>query len=72
MPICEVGRYQDDEDAAKNNGIEIFYRTYGHGPVKVLMIIGIVLFVVFKENNFIMILIYFSEKSWIFYGLSGD
>nr|GMC53322.1 putative aminoacrylate hydrolase RutD [Ipomoea batatas] len=41
MPICEVGRYQDDEDAAKNNGIEIFYRTYGHGPVKVLMIIGL-------------------------------
>ncbi|CAH9069981.1 unnamed protein product [Cuscuta europaea] len=41
MPICEVGKYQNDEDAAKNKGIKIFYRTYGQGPAKVLMIIGL-------------------------------
>ncbi|GAV66180.1 Abhydrolase_6 domain-containing protein [Cephalotus follicularis] len=34
MPYCEV-------DAALNNGIKIFYRTYGHGPTKVLLIIGL-------------------------------
>ncbi|KAI4319961.1 hypothetical protein MLD38_033492 [Melastoma candidum] len=32
MPHCEVG---------KNNKINIFYRTYGGGPVKVLLIIGL-------------------------------
>lgn len=41
MPSCEVGKYQNEEDAAQNNGITIFYRTYGQGPVKVLMIIGL-------------------------------
>lgn len=30
MPFCEV----------RNNGIKLFYRTYGRGPVKVLLIIG--------------------------------
>ncbi|CAH1428879.1 unnamed protein product [Lactuca virosa] len=33
MPYCNVG--------TTNNGIKIFYRTYGGGPVKVLMIIGL-------------------------------
>lgn len=33
MPFCDVG--------ISNNGIKIFYRTYGGGPVKVLMIIGL-------------------------------
>ncbi|CAI9274158.1 unnamed protein product [Lactuca saligna] len=33
MPYCDVG--------TTNNGIKIFYRTYGGGPVKVLMIIGL-------------------------------
>lgn len=40
MPFCEVGKYQDPADAAGNNGIKIFYKTYGRGPVKVLLIIG--------------------------------
>ncbi|KAK4770259.1 hypothetical protein SAY87_030791 [Trapa incisa] len=31
MPYCEVG----------NDGIRIFYRTYGRGPVKVLLVIGL-------------------------------
>ncbi|KAF8008414.1 hypothetical protein BT93_K2174 [Corymbia citriodora subsp. variegata] len=31
MPFCEV----------RNNGIKLFYRTYGRGPVKVLLIIGL-------------------------------
>lgn len=66
MPICEVGRYQDDEDAVMNNGIKIFYRTYGQGPVKVLMIIGIIFVDFNKENSFILMCFYYSEKSWIF------
>lgn len=44
MPFCNVGMYQNkDGDALpnNNNGIKIFYRTYGRGPVKVLMIIGL-------------------------------
>ncbi|KAL0317987.1 UNVERIFIED_CONTAM: putative aminoacrylate hydrolase RutD [Sesamum angustifolium] len=44
MPFCNVGMYQNkDGDALPNNnsGIKIFYRTYGKGPVKVLMIIGL-------------------------------
>ncbi|XP_073123080.1 uncharacterized protein [Henckelia pumila] len=36
MPFCSVG-----EAPSSNNGIKIFYRTYGGGPVKVLMIIGL-------------------------------
>ncbi|KAI3410556.1 AB hydrolase-1 domain-containing protein [Psidium guajava] len=31
MPFCEV----------RNNGIKLFYRTYGRGPVKVVLIIGL-------------------------------
>ncbi|XVF53376.1 hypothetical protein PTKIN_Ptkin05aG0094500 [Pterospermum kingtungense] len=41
MPFCEVGKRLSDVDAALNNGIQIFYRTYGHGPTKVLLIIGL-------------------------------
>ncbi|KZV17205.1 hypothetical protein F511_04006 [Dorcoceras hygrometricum] len=36
MPLCSVG-----EAPSSNNGIKIFYRIYGGGPVKVLMIIGL-------------------------------
>ncbi|KAL7585514.1 hypothetical protein Lser_V15G43637 [Lactuca serriola] len=41
MPLCDVGQYQSGDDAIINRGIKIFYRTYGGGPVKVLMIIGL-------------------------------
>nr|XP_043617800.1 putative aminoacrylate hydrolase RutD [Erigeron canadensis] len=41
MPFCEVGKYQTGNDSIINNGIKIFYRTYGAGPIKVLMIIGL-------------------------------
>ncbi|KAF3666178.1 putative aminoacrylate hydrolase RutD-like isoform 2, partial [Capsicum annuum] len=41
MPYCEVGKYQNDVDANCNNGTKIFYRTYGQGPIKVLLIIGL-------------------------------
>ncbi|KAH7840223.1 hypothetical protein Vadar_014303 [Vaccinium darrowii] len=41
MPFCYVGSYQSGADSVNNNGTKIFYRTYGHGPVKVLMIIGL-------------------------------
>ncbi|KDP45552.1 hypothetical protein JCGZ_18177 [Jatropha curcas] len=42
MPFCKVSDSQNNPDgAACDNGIEIFYRTYGHGPTKVLLIIGL-------------------------------
>ncbi|KAK6155570.1 hypothetical protein DH2020_009818 [Rehmannia glutinosa] len=43
MPFCNVGTYQNQDGDAlnSNNGIKIFYRTYGKGPAKVLMIIGL-------------------------------
>ncbi|XP_044499695.1 putative aminoacrylate hydrolase RutD [Mangifera indica] len=44
MPYCEVRKEQsgDSSDGASlNNGIKIFYRTYGSGPTKVLLIIGL-------------------------------
>ncbi|KAL7106886.1 hypothetical protein ACP275_06G020200 [Erythranthe tilingii] len=43
MPFCNVGAYQkeDGDPSISSNGIKIFYRTYGKGPVKVLMIIGL-------------------------------
>lgn len=40
MPFCEVSKYQTGPEALRNNGIKIFYRTFGRGPIKVLMIIG--------------------------------
>ncbi|KAK9914520.1 hypothetical protein M0R45_038294 [Rubus argutus] len=42
MPYCEVGSPQNATvDAKLNTGIKIYYRTYGHGPTKVLLIIGL-------------------------------
>ncbi|GFY84061.1 alpha/beta-Hydrolases superfamily protein [Actinidia rufa] len=41
MPFCYVGSYQTGGDAGGNNGIKIFYRNYGYGPVKILVIIGL-------------------------------
>ncbi|XP_038685511.1 putative aminoacrylate hydrolase RutD [Tripterygium wilfordii] len=43
MPYCEVLKNQTggDGDAINDNGIRIFYRTYGHGSTKVLLIIGL-------------------------------
>ncbi|CAK9151596.1 unnamed protein product [Ilex paraguariensis] len=41
MPFCNVGTYQNGVDVSGNSGMKIFYRTYGQGPVKVLMIIGL-------------------------------
>ncbi|TYH98049.1 hypothetical protein ES332_A12G283100v1 [Gossypium tomentosum] len=41
MPYCEVGKTQNAVDAALNNGIQIYYRTYSHGPIKVLLITGL-------------------------------
>ncbi|XP_010266578.1 PREDICTED: uncharacterized protein LOC104604050 isoform X2 [Nelumbo nucifera] len=37
MPFCDVNKYQG---GGGNNGVKIFYRTYGHGTTKVLLIIG--------------------------------
>ncbi|KAJ7965326.1 Epoxide hydrolase-like [Quillaja saponaria] len=41
MPYCEVGTQQSSVGGKLNNGINIFYRTYGCGPTKVLLIIGL-------------------------------
>ncbi|KAL2527476.1 alpha/beta-Hydrolases superfamily protein [Abeliophyllum distichum] len=42
MPFCNASSNQNkDGDESNNNGTKIFYRTYGHGPVKVLLIIGL-------------------------------
>ncbi|KAJ9172207.1 hypothetical protein P3X46_015472 [Hevea brasiliensis] len=41
MPFCKVADPQTNPDGACKNGTEIFYRTYGHGPTKVLLIIGL-------------------------------
>ncbi|EEF40457.1 putative aminoacrylate hydrolase RutD [Ricinus communis] len=41
MPFCKVSTQQPNSDGACNNGVEIFYRTYGYGPTKVLLIIGL-------------------------------
>ncbi|XP_022844501.1 uncharacterized protein LOC111367712 [Olea europaea var. sylvestris] len=42
MPFCNVSSYQNgDGDELNINGTNIFYRTYGQGPVKVLLIIGL-------------------------------
>ncbi|KAK9103913.1 hypothetical protein Sjap_021167 [Stephania japonica] len=40
MPFCEVNKYQN-QTTTNNNGLQIFYRTYGHGLTKVLLIIGL-------------------------------
>ncbi|TKY55973.1 putative aminoacrylate hydrolase RutD [Spatholobus suberectus] len=43
MPYCDVGTQPSSTvaDAHLNNDIKIFYRTYGGGPTKVLLIIGL-------------------------------
>ncbi|GLT63669.1 hypothetical protein SLA2020_362150 [Shorea laevis] len=41
MPFCEVVNDERSSDPALNNGIQIFYRTYGCGQTKVLLIIGL-------------------------------
>ncbi|KAJ4850791.1 hypothetical protein Tsubulata_009780 [Turnera subulata] len=51
MPFCEVAKYQPSAVRGEGggemandldgNGIKIFYRTYGRGPTKVLLIIGL-------------------------------
>ncbi|GJM89616.1 hypothetical protein PR202_ga05824 [Eleusine coracana subsp. coracana] len=38
MPYCEVDRYQTDD---KSEGVRLFYRRYGGGSTKVLLIIGL-------------------------------
>ncbi|GKV25583.1 hypothetical protein SLEP1_g34996 [Rubroshorea leprosula] len=41
MPFCEAPNDENSSDPALNNTIQIFYRTYGRGPTKVLLIIGL-------------------------------
>ncbi|KAJ8621856.1 hypothetical protein MRB53_030385 [Persea americana] len=46
MPYCDVRKYQKgveegESSAYPNNGIKIFYRIYGHGKTKALLIIGL-------------------------------
>ncbi|CAH2070167.1 unnamed protein product [Thlaspi arvense] len=42
MPYCEVVNEQADVETTLNNAVvKIFYRTYGHGPTKALLIIGL-------------------------------
>ncbi|GFP94777.1 putative non-heme bromoperoxidase bpoc [Phtheirospermum japonicum] len=43
MPFCNVDAHDNKDGGASNcsSGIKIFYRTYGQGPIKVLMIIGL-------------------------------
>ncbi|KAI3749105.1 hypothetical protein L6452_12685 [Arctium lappa] len=41
MPFCDVGNHRSHAGEVNNNGVKIFYRTYGSGPIKVLMIIGL-------------------------------
>lgn len=64
MPFCYVGTQPSSPvaDAPLNNDIKIFYRTYGGGPTKVLLIIGpsFLLFILFYE--FIYLFIPFSCK----------
>ncbi|KAF5450435.1 hypothetical protein F2P56_030789 [Juglans regia] len=42
MPFCTTGTQPGGADAELNdNGVKIFYRTYGQGPTKILLIIGL-------------------------------
>ncbi|CAA7051610.1 unnamed protein product [Microthlaspi erraticum] len=42
MPYCEIAKEDVDAETTLNNaGVKIFYRTYGHGPTKALLIIGL-------------------------------
>lgn len=40
MPFCKVADPQANTEGASVNATEIFYRTYGRGTTKVLLIIG--------------------------------
>ncbi|EFH38965.1 hydrolase, alpha/beta fold family protein [Arabidopsis lyrata subsp. lyrata] len=42
MPFCEVVKEDVGPETTLNNAaIKLFYRTYGHGPIKALLIIGL-------------------------------
>ncbi|KAF8390962.1 hypothetical protein HHK36_023262 [Tetracentron sinense] len=41
MPFCYVSKYQSGSGAKGNNRVKIFYRTYGQGSIKVVLIIGL-------------------------------
>ena len=43
MPFCNVSKTQNGDGIEEQNlnGIKIFYRRYGHGSIKVLLIIGL-------------------------------
>ncbi|MQL89889.1 hypothetical protein Taro_022488 [Colocasia esculenta] len=42
MPFCDVSKYEEGvERSETGHGIKIFYRRYGHGSTKVLLIIGL-------------------------------
>lgn len=55
MPFCNVGTQLPSPvaDVPLNNDIKIFYRTYGGGPTKVLLIIGPSFLLFFFMNLFI-------------------
>ncbi|CAN8302102.1 unnamed protein product [Cochlearia groenlandica] len=42
MPFCDVVNEQTGPETTLNNAVvKIFYRTYGHGPTKALLVIGL-------------------------------
>ncbi|WCJ28951.1 alpha/beta-Hydrolases superfamily protein [Euphorbia peplus] len=41
MPFCKISSDASTSSGASDNAIDIFYRTYGRGPIKVLLIIGL-------------------------------
>lgn len=41
MPFCDIATDETSSGPELNNGIQIFYRTYGRGSTKVLLIIGL-------------------------------
>ncbi|PIA26779.1 hypothetical protein AQUCO_08900025v1 [Aquilegia coerulea] len=43
MPFCEINKYHPTNglNLHNNNAIRICYRTYGNGPIKILLIIGL-------------------------------
>lgn len=66
MPYCEVGSRQNATgDANLNNGIKIFYRTYGQGPTKVLLIIGRLS----RFNIFLYNIFFWYFTNWVLVGV---
>ncbi|KAF2538460.1 hypothetical protein F2Q68_00021535 [Brassica cretica] len=54
MPYCEVVKEHVDAETTLNNaGVKIFYRTYGHGPSKALLIIGLSLSISELDFNWV-------------------